>query len=66
MPENNVNHDAADAPWRGFAKDNEKQRLADLAAREALKNASINEIMAERARIRRRCIKRMQREKGKQ
>lgn len=53
------------APWNDHAKDEERQRLAVIEDRLERKNATIEELLAERRRIMSRCIRRMRRKEGK-
>ena len=52
------------APWQDYAKAEENQRLAVIEERIERKNATFEELLAERRRIMRRCIKRKQRANG--
>lgn len=53
------------APWNDRAKAEEKQRLATIERRLELKQATVEELLAERRTIMRRCIRRMRRAEGK-
>ena len=54
------------APWAHWTKDEEKQRLEVIARRMAFKQATIEELLAERRQIMRRAIRRMRRAEGKE
>jgi len=54
------------APWAGWTKDEEKQRLEVIARRMAFKQATIGKLLAERRQIMRRAIRRMRRAEGKE
>lgn len=53
------------APWNEHANDDERDRLAVLEERIKRKQATIEELLAERKRIMRRCIARMRKKEGK-
>lgn len=65
MWDKKVKRAALPAPWNEYAKDEEKQRLATIERRLAVKIATENELLAERRKIMARCIKRMRRKEGK-
>ncbi len=54
------------APWRDYAKEEEKQRLVVIQERIERKTATIEELLAERRRVMRRAIARMRRAEGKE
>lgn len=62
----NVDQGPIPAPWRDFAKDEEKQRLIVLQERIERKTATIEDLLAERRKIMRRAIARMRRKEGKE
>lgn len=59
-----VQHDEMNAEWLEYRDDKQKQRLAELDAREARKLASIAEIRAEKRKIMMTCQRRRRRKMG--
>lgn len=56
----------APAPWSEYARPEEKDRLALIARRLAVKSSEVEQLLAERRKIMRRAIARMRRKEGKE
>lgn len=61
-----VHRDQVPPPWAEFINGEEEQRLTVISERIERKNATIEELLGERRRIMRRCIRRMRRAGGKE